>query len=116
MHKIKITSWNIEHLDRLLTATSSSTLKRKQGILDEISRINPDVICLLEGPNGEADIDQVCSGIFNNQYLPVKAADGIYEQSGTQWVWFLVRSTLINQCSLLPMETWFSFTGGETWQ
>lgn len=73
MKKIKVTSWNIEHLDRLVTTTSASLLKRKQGIKLEIERINPDILCLLEGPNGETKIDTVVRDIFNNEYLPVKA-------------------------------------------
>lgn len=116
MQKIKITSWNIEHLERLIDTTSPSAIKRKQGILSEIERINPDIICLLEGPNGEAKIDQVCSGIFNNQYLPVKSADGNYDQSGTQWIWFLAKPAFISKCSLLSIDTWVSFTGGESWK
>lgn len=116
MQKIKITSWNIEHLDRLVTSTSANNTKRKQGIQNEIIRLNPDIICLLEGPNGETKIDQVCSTIFNNQYVAVKSTDGNYDQRGTQWIWFLVKAGLVNNCTLLPIDTWVSFTGGETWK
>lgn len=116
MQKIKITSWNIEHLDKLVSSTTPSNLKRKQGVQDEITRINPDIICLLEGPNSEAEIDQACSAIFNNQYVAVKSSDGNYAQLGTQWIWFLVKPAFINSCSLLPVDTWQAFAGGETWK
>ncbi|MBN1184986.1 MAG: hypothetical protein JXB49_22060 [Bacteroidales bacterium] len=115
MKKLKITSWNIEHLDRLVTTTSTSLLKRKQGIQLEIERLNSDIICLLEGPNGETKIETVAREVFNDQYLPVKASNGQYKQNGTQWIWFLVRQELIGQCSLLPVDTWSEFTGGISW-
>lgn len=115
MKKIKITSWNIEHLDRLVGTTSTSLLKRKSGIQSEIERINPDIFCLLEGPNGEDKIDIVASDIFKDKYKPVKAAIGKYNQKGTQWIWFLVKNEYIDKCSLLSVDTWAEFTDGFNW-
>lgn len=115
MHKLKLTSWNIEHLENLLSSTTANSLKRKMAIQDEVNRLAPDVLCLLEGPDGEQKIDNVCSSIFNGQYVPVKSPDGTYGQLGDQWIWFLVKASHIGNCSLLPVDTWKSFTGGGNW-
>ncbi|NJK94526.1 MAG: hypothetical protein HC905_06000 [Bacteroidales bacterium] len=88
MKKFKITSWNIEHMDRLIETTSPSLLKRKLAIQLEIERINADIFCILEGPNSEEKIENVADNIFKGKYKPVKAADGQYRQKGTQWIWF----------------------------
>lgn len=115
MQKIKITSWNIEHLERLLDATSTSHLKRKQAIQSELNAIDPDVLCLLEGPDGEQNIDRVAAEILNGQYVPVKLPDGNYQQKGQQWIWFLVKPQWAAVSSLLSPDIWQSYTGGPTW-
>jgi hypothetical protein len=85
------------------------------GIQVEIERINPDILCVLEGPNGESKIDTVTADIFNGRYRPVKALDGEYRQRGTQWIWFLVKQDLLEKCSLLPASIWSEFTEGSNW-
>jgi hypothetical protein len=92
MAKLKIVSWNIEHLERLLKPElSTNELRRKEAILSEIRQLDPDIFCLLEGPAGEANIQRVCDEMLDGAWLPVKAGDGIYDEKGTQWIWFLVR-------------------------
>ena len=55
---IKIVSWNIGHLERLIDEPLNSTKqKRKKAIINEIKNLAPDVLCIIEGPNGEVAID-----------------------------------------------------------
>ena len=115
MSTIKITSWNVEHLDRLveppLTSTEST---RRNAIVEELEAIDPDILCLIEGPRGEDAIDDFTNDLLGNQWRAVKAADGEYGIHGSQWMWFLVKEHLYNQASLLPVETWDAFTA-KTW-
>ncbi len=69
----------------------------------------------MEGPPGESKITDVSNDIFNGEYVPVKASDGLYKQGGAQWIWFLVKRNLIDKCSLLPVETWSAYTGQKKW-
>ncbi|MEE4195298.1 MAG: endonuclease/exonuclease/phosphatase family protein [Anaerolineae bacterium] len=111
MNTIKITSWNVEHLARLVEPPLTSYEEtRRDAIVAELEAINPDILCLVEGPRGEDSIDQFTSELLANRWRAVKAADGEYGTRGTQWIWFLVKEALYAQCSLLPVETWDAFT------
>ena len=58
METIKITSWNVEHLMRLIEEPLSSyETERRAAVVAEIEAINPDILCLIEGPRGETNID-----------------------------------------------------------
>jgi hypothetical protein len=113
MATIKIASWNVEYLDRLLVANPSESIKkRRDAVAKEIMQISADVLCLLEAPKGEQAIDKVSTDLLGGEWIPVKASDGIYDIQGIQWIWFLVRKELANKASLLPTKTWDSFAGG----
>jgi len=115
MSKLKITSWNIEYLDRLLKSDLSDYyLKRRAAIKEEILSIDPDILLILEGPNA-GKVDLVAKDILNNKYKVIKAKDGIYDIKGIQWMWFFVKPAISEQCSLLPCETWYQFTGCSKW-
>lgn len=116
MSKLKIVSWNIEHLERLLKPELNSTeLRRKDAIQAELHQLNPDIFCLLEGPPDEGNIQRICDEMLGGAWLPVKAGDGIYDQKGTQWIWFLVRASHASKASLLPARTWDALAG-ESWK
>jgi len=115
MRLLKITSWNVAHLDRLTKPDLSDLAKqRRDAVVQELRELNPDVLCLLEGPKGEEGITQVTEELLSGDWQPVKAADGQYGQRGTQWIWFLVRRELAGIASLLPVDTWDAFAG-EAW-
>lgn len=115
MKTIKITSWNVEHLARLTDDSLSTTeLTRRDAIISEIEAIDADILCLVEGPRGEAAIDQFTANLLNDHWRAVKATDGEYSLRGNQWIWFLVKDEFYSQCSLLPTETWDAFTA-KTW-
>jgi hypothetical protein len=108
---IKITSWNIAHLDRLTKGNLSETeRRRREAIIREIRELDPDVLCLLEGPAKEAGIDRVTEDMLEGDWQAVKASDGEYDTLGSQWIWFLVKRSLVEKSSLLPIETWDAFT------
>ena len=113
MAQLKVTSWNVEHLDRLTAPNlSASAMKRRNAVAGEIQQMSPHVLCVLEGPKGEAAIDKVCTELLAGDYVAVKAPDGQYDTLGTQWIWFLLRKELATSASLLPVSTWDAFTSG----
>lgn len=111
MGSMKIMSWNVEHLERILKEVPSATEKvRRDAVVAEIETIDPDILCLVEGPKGEEAIDRFASELLGGKWQAVKAADGKYAISGQQWIWFLVKKELADQASLLPVDTWDAFT------
>lgn len=117
MGTIKIVSWNIGHLERLIKETLNNTeQKRKDAIINEIKNLEPDVLCILEGPKGETAIDFISNQWLNGEWVPVKASDGKYSILGDQWIWFLVRKQHKDLVSLLPVETWDVFSCGSKWK
>jgi len=113
---LKIVSWNICHLNRLTEGSLNQTeQKRKAAIISEIRDLAPDILCIVEGPKGEDKIDLVSNDWLNGDWVSVKASDGEYATSGDQWIWFLVRNKYAEITSLLPTETWDTFSE-KTWK
>jgi endonuclease/exonuclease/phosphatase family metal-dependent hydrolase len=83
---------------------------RLDAIGQEIRDIDPDILCLIEAPKGEADIDRFVANTLGGAYTAIKATDGKYDTKGSQWIWFLVRNNISGNASLLPTATWDSFT------
>lgn len=111
MSTVKITSWNVAHLDRLTKADLSDNYKRRRdAVVQEIRELSPDILCLIEGPKGEEAIDQISDVLLDGEWVAVKAEDGEYSTRGTQWIWFLVRQNLASNASLLQPAIWDSFT------
>ena len=111
MGDIKITSWNVEHLERLLKENPNTAEKtRREAVVAEIESIDPDILCLIEGPREEASIDSFANDMLGGRWKAVRAADGDYGIRGSQWIWFLVRENLAGMASLLPVDTWDAFT------
>jgi endonuclease/exonuclease/phosphatase family metal-dependent hydrolase len=116
MGTVKITSWNVEHLDRLTKPNLSvNQQKRRDAVVQEIQDLSPDILLLLEGPEGEGGIDKVSNELLGGDWVPVKASDAEYATKGNQWIWFLVRKNLANKTSLLPIATWDAFAE-ESWK
>ena len=102
MGTIKITSWNVENLDRLTKDTlSDNAQRRRDALVREIHDLSPDILCLLEGPKGEEAIDRVSSDLLDGEWVAVKATDGEYGTRGSQWIWFLVRKANHSMISLV---------------
>ncbi|BET59138.1 MULTISPECIES: endonuclease/exonuclease/phosphatase family protein [Geobacter] len=112
MNTVKITSWNVAHLERLTRAhPTAKERRRRDAVVREIRELAPHILCLLEGPAGEAGIDLVANDLLDGEWVAVKAADGNYATRGDQWIWFLVRRELADRASLLPVTTWDAFAG-----
>jgi len=115
MDKLKITSWNLEHLDRLTKPSlDNNKKKRLEAIIEELTQISPDILCILEGPKGEAAIEKF-TNILQGNYVTVKSSDNDYKIKGDQWIWFLVKKNLKDITSLQPNNVWDNFTS-KTWQ
>ena len=113
MGTIKITSWNIAHLERLTKDNlDEDDLQRRNAVVREIQELSPDVLCLLEGPEGEEGIDRISNTLLGGEWIAVKAPDGEYATQGDQWIWFLVHKKHKDQASLLPVATWDAFASG----
>jgi endonuclease/exonuclease/phosphatase family metal-dependent hydrolase len=112
MDTLKIVSWNVAHLERLVkTNLTKNQQRRQKAIIQEITELSPDILCLLEGPQGEANINLVCNDLLGGEWVPVKAEHGEYSITGDQWIWFLVRKNLAGQASLQSYEIWDALVG-----
>ena len=112
MNTIKITSWNVEHLDHLSQPNLSITLsKRRDAIIREIQEISADILCIIEGPKTENAIDFFATHLLSGEWLTVKAPDHKYAIQGAQWIWFLIRKQFFPQASLLPVAAWDNYAG-----
>lgn len=68
---LKITTWNLNHADRLVANNpSSATLNRRQRVRVTIEEIAPDILCLQEGPKGEQTIDAFCTQVLQDNWRP----------------------------------------------
>lgn len=122
---LKVTSWNIEHSARLigndLTAVNG---ERRARVRETIEDMDPDILCMIEGPRGEAAVTEFATDVLGGAWTPVRLAepggglgdrDRDYDTSGSQWVWFLVRESITARCRIQPPSVWKSFTGSARW-
>ena len=145
MTTIKVTTWNIKHLRKAIDGATQKEINRRQAIVREINDMDPDVLCLIEAPgdvrslinwvnapapdglNGRYEVPLVpgTHAILANGPANVRAAlQGLYAMQGTdltgnQWIWFLVRSDLLNPAAntaaLQDPQVWQSLVGRSTW-
>lgn len=140
MPEIKLTTWNVEHLGKLLPAPGANP-QRLQGIAQEITEIAPDILCLVEGPGNLPDLrDWVKSPqglqgryhvaaipgtdeiLASNPANPRQALQTLYAMQGTdvtghQWIWFLVRDGLFQEGGprILNPQVWRDLTMQPSW-
>jgi hypothetical protein len=122
---IKITSWKIEHAERLLSdAPTPAIMERCERIRNTLLEIGADILCLQEGPPGEKGIEDFSTLVLNREWLPVMvpfdeslaiSRDAAYATKGKQWIWFLVRPQLADRCRLQAPKIWQAFTVGAFW-
>ena len=108
--KLKVTTWNVKWLDKLFENVNSQKQKRIDAIKKEIFEINADVLCILEGLKGEAKMDAFCADVLEGKYVTIKSPDGNYKTQGRQWIWFLVKTELSGNASLLPTNIYDKFS------
>ena len=117
---LKVTTWNLEHSERLISDTPSAVIaERRQRIRDTVEEIAPDILCIQEGPKGAAAVQALSDQVFGGSLVPVLlpgASDPDYKTDGTQWIWFLVRPELAGRCRLQAPSVWQAFTEAPTWK
>jgi len=122
---LKVATWNIEHAYKLISDNPSNTiLDRRHRVHSTIKSMDPDILCIQEGPKGEQAIDDFCTSVLNREWVPVllkESGDALgdknkeYKTKGNQWIWFLVRPELLNSCRLQPPSVWQSFVERDKW-
>lgn len=114
--QLKITSWNVEHSAKLIGPNITQLHEdRRKRVANTIYEINPDILCMLEAPNNETTIKAFCTDVLSNHYKPIRLNNGDYQIKGTQWIWFLVKDSLVNQCKLQDPKVWQSYVGHKSW-
>ncbi len=125
MQSFKLTTWNVEHADKTLTALEShnsseavrlAAARKMDAIASEISEVDADILFVCEGPRGEDRAQRYFGRVAPNYRLVTRndPTGASYKTQGSQWLWFLVRDTFAPETSLLPVETWQAFTRDET--
>jgi hypothetical protein len=123
---LKITAWNIEHANALVTdSTDQFNITRIIKVRSTIEQMDPDVLCITEGPKGEQGIADFCANVLLDKWVPVRIDpqaplgqnDASYQTKGTQWIWFVVKPHLLDKCRVQPPAVWQSFLGDKsTWK
>jgi endonuclease/exonuclease/phosphatase family metal-dependent hydrolase len=118
---MKLTAWNIKHAGRLIDDASDDTLERLGRVRATLQDIDPDIICLTEGPKGAAGIKEFAGKVLDDAWVPV-LLEGIdsereYRLKGGQWIWFLVKPHLRERVRLQHPDVWRAFVGeGASWK
>ena len=122
---LKITTWNLEHANRLVSDNPNSHMvDRRLRVRETIEEIAPDILCIQEGPKGERAVDDFCTQVFDREWVPIFLDPGngalgdndkVYQTKGTQWIWFLVKPELAHRCRLQSPQIWQAFVGAKTW-
>ena len=123
---LKVTCWNIKNVGRLIddAQPSNTIVDRRRRIRETIEEIDPDILCIVEGPAGEQGITNFCANMLDNQWIPVLMRqpgealgdrDDDYQLKGSQWIWFVVKPHLLDRCRIQDPDVWQSFTGSKRW-
>lgn len=122
---LKITTWNLEHSNRLIKDSPNSQIReRRRRVKETLEEINPDILCIQEGPKGEHGIHDFAEQVLDNDWVPVLLRgegdelgdrDREYKLKGTQWIWFLVRPSMLDSCRIQAPEVWQDFTVQKKW-
>ena len=122
---LKVATWNIEDSYKLVSSNpSAAVLERRLRVRQTIESIDPDILCIQEGPKGEQAIDDFCTQVLNRQWVPILLRqdgdalgdrDKEYRTKGRQWIWFLVQAVLERNCRLQSPDIYQAFTGMKTW-
>jgi hypothetical protein len=143
MTDLKITTWNIEHFARILADDSSEMQRRRSAIADEIRQIDPDILCVVEGPGDLTLLQEFVddpNGLDNRYRIPLipgttdlLAPDpanpravlaDLYKMqgndtTGNQWIWFLVKDQVFDNATQRLLQNpivWQEFVGHATWR
>lgn len=128
---LKITTWNIAWFGQLLkgmtrtlprhskkvTSASGKALQKlqRQQIAEEIRRINPDVLCIQEGPStgNIKALHEFCEEDLNGDWLAIDRPQGdTWHIRGSQGIFYLVKASRVPALRprLLAQSAWFEAT------
>lgn len=128
---LRLTTWNIGWFGQLLqgktrtlpknsknvTSQSGKALQRlqREQIAEEIRRINPDVLCIQEGPStgNIKRLHAFCEGDLGGQWLAIDRPSGDpWHVRGSQGIFYLVKAARIPALKpkLLAQSVWFEAT------
>ncbi len=113
MQSFKLTSWNIEWADRLVTAMAADPVAaapRLDAIAEEIRLLDPDVLLVGEGPKGEARASSFFARVAPGYRLVLRGDDAAYAIRGDQWLWFLLRDVPALTGQLGHVDRWRTLT------
>lgn len=139
MATIKLTTWNIEHMHRVVGADLDEVaIARQQRIVEEIRVVDPDILCIVEAsPDILHMRDFAATALSSDYVLPVipgtdnalaqnpeqprKALQGLYAMqgnvvTGSQWMWFLMKRGLAEGAELLDPAVFDALAGGSSWK
>lgn len=141
MSTIKIVTWNIAHLGKLLPVPPENRRAKLKGIVEEIKELAPDILCIIEGPGNLLDLmnwvdsEQGLQGRYRVATIPGtqeiidqgpddprEALKDLYamqgtERTGNQWIWFLVEDGLFREAkpTILDPRIWRDLTAQRKW-
>ncbi|MEM9715569.1 MAG: hypothetical protein AAF826_03525 [Pseudomonadota bacterium] len=128
---LRITTWNIKWFGQLLqgktrtvpkesknvTSQSGKALQRlqKQKIAEEIRRVDPDILCIQEGPStgNIKRLEKFCEDELAGDWTVIGRPSGdTWHIRGSQGIFFLVKSTRLDflKPRLLSQNAWFEAT------
>lgn len=128
---LRLTTWNIGWFGQLLkgmtrtlplhskkvTSASGKALQKlqRQQIADEIRRIDPDVLCIQEGPStgNIKALHDFCKADLNEAYVAIdRPAGDTWHIRGSQGIYYLVKATRLQALAprLLAQSAWFEAT------
>ena len=123
MESLKVTSWNLEHADKLLDRLSDDDATRRrhaearaEAVTEEIARLEADILLVSEGPRGEARATEFFARTAPGYRLITRGDDAAYGMkggnsfTGRQWLWFLVRDESPITGQLLHLDRWQALT------
>jgi endonuclease/exonuclease/phosphatase family metal-dependent hydrolase len=130
---IKITTWNIAWMHKLLNGSERSArggrltdpddianlAKQRAQIARQIELMDPDVLCIQEGPSMRSmdKLEAFCNADLAGKWTLVpRADDGSYRPPGIQSICFLVKTVRWDelQPTMLPRDTWIAATEEES--
>ena len=132
---LRLTTWNIEWFGQLLQGKTRTIPRRsrdvtsqegialqvlqRQQIAEQIRRIDPDILCIQEGPStGNIGLlEQFCADELEGMWTVIKRQQGDpYLISGAQGIFFMVKSVLRDQLqpNLMSQNLWIAATEAES--
>lgn len=91
--------------------------ERMEALTTLVGEIDPDVLFVCEGVKGAAHMRAFVEKHLPDYELISHPADddSLYDIDGTQWLWFMVRKSRLNELnpSLLNIATWKAFVGDQ---